>query len=254
MIPKVTMFLSRAGLDFLAKPAAFCLVLVSVVAGMLLVANLTNSVSIAISLFVCLFAQALDTLNARIASLQREQDADWPKYLDAIHSAIWSGSSLQEAILSSSTFAPKGAAWAFLELEKDLESGLTLDESLVNLKTRLANPVADRFAEITRLANLVGGHGYLSGLRNQAHQLRLEVSNWDEISVKQSWVIGSARLAVFAPWLILLLLSLRSETGAAFNTEIGITILVFGLLSSLLAFRMVRFLAKLPSRKRILES
>jgi tight adherence protein B len=139
-----------------------------------------------------------------------------------------------------------------LEFEKDQSAGVAFTQSLDNLKARLANPVADRFIEITRLASASGGRGYLNALRNQSLQLRLENATWTEIQVKQNWVLGTAKLAVLAPWLVLVLLSLRPETAIAFQTEAGIAVLVIGLVASLLAFRLVKALGALPDRVRTL--
>jgi tight adherence protein B len=57
---------------------------------------------------------------------------------------------------------------------------------------------------------------------------------------------------VLAPWLVLVLLSLRPETAIAFQTEVGIAVLVIGLVASLLAFRLVKALGALPERVRTL--
>lgn len=252
MISGLEMLLKRAGIH---TPSPWLVVLLLFTSSVLIVAliqMLTSSWAIAASCYICFVAQLVDSVQNRIAKFTLRQAFEWPNYLDAIHSEIWAGSSVQQALIDCSPRAPKAAAWAFLEMEKDLNSGLDLDASLVNLKSRLASPITDRFVEITRLAHGLGGHGFLPGLKAQANQLRLENSNWEEINVKQSWVISSARLAVFAPWLILLVLGTRAETATAFNSETGLIILLIGLFASLLAFRMVRFLAKLPQRKRIL--
>jgi tight adherence protein B len=148
--------------------------------------------------------------------------------------------------------APPKIAWALLEFEKDQGSGLPFSQSLDNLKARLANPIADRFIEITRLASASGGRGYLSALRSQALQLRLENATWSEIQAKQNWVLGTAKLAVVAPWLVLVLLGMRPETAVAFQTETGIAVLVVGLIASLLAFRLIKALGALPQRTRTL--
>jgi tight adherence protein B len=139
-----------------------------------------------------------------------------------------------------------------LEFEKDHNSGIAFSDSLDNLKARLANPIADRFIEITRLASASGGRGYLSALRAQSLQLRLENSTWSEINVKQNWVLGTAKLAVLAPWLILVLLCLRPETAIAFQSESGVTVLALGTFASLLAFRLIKTLGRLPPRQRTL--
>jgi tight adherence protein B len=196
--------------------------------------------------------QVFDSLKTRVAVLAQKQNSDWPKFLDAIHSATWAGSSLEQAILDSKAFAPRNVSWAVIDLEKDLLAGVEFDLAMSNLKARLASPIVDRFVELTRLANQSGGRGYLSALRAQSIQLRLENATWTEVQVKQNWVIASAKLAVLAPWLILLLLSLRKETAATFDSEIGMLVLLTGLVASLLAFQLVKFLSALPRQLRVL--
>lgn len=252
MIEWLRSYQVRAGL---ARFQLWQLLLITVIAKVLFIGLLTvlaNSLAIAIASYLCVLLQLFDTLRSRVRKLAQSQNLDWPKYFDAIHSAAWAGSSLQQAILDCRNFAPKGTIWAITELEKDLASGMTLDASLINLKERLANPIADRFIEITRLAHRSGGRGYLAALRSQALQLRLENATWQEIEVKQSWVISSARLAVYAPWLVLLLLSMRPETASVFASETGLLILAIGLIATVGAFQLIRHLAKLPKRQRIL--
>ena len=248
----LTNYLNRCGLAQVGPNRFLSIALIASLLVIGLVSSLTSSLTIALALYLCMFVQCLDLLRVRREKLQLKQDGSWPKFLDAIHSSVWSGASLANALTDSNRFVPTGTQWAFAELEQDLTAGLDFDEVLVNLKVRLANPISDRFVELTRLANQIGGHGYLVALRAQASQLRAEHASWEEINSKQNWVIGSARLAVFAPWLILLLLSSRPETASAFNSELGLFILVFGLSATLCAFKLVRFLAKLPKRQRIL--
>lgn len=254
MNSRIEGLLNRVGINYLTAPSAVGLVVIGSALLIGFVITVTKSLTIALACYLCLVVQIADSIRNRIAKNNLQQQMSWPNYLDAIHSAIWAGANFQEALLDCARYAPVSTSWAFLELERDLHSGLDLDASLVNLKARLATPIADRFVEITRMAVALGGNGFLPGLKAQASQLRLENSNWEEIKVKQSWVISSARLAVFAPWLILVLLGSRSETAAAFNSETGLIILLSGLVASLFAFRLVRNLAKLPERKRVLVS
>lgn len=212
----------------------------------------TQSMLISAAVCVCVAAQLLDTFQTKVQSENQKANLEWPKYLDSIHSAAWAGASLERAILDSLSFAPKKLAWALVEFEKDLGSGLAFEKSLDNLKARLANPIADRFIEITRLAYASGGRGYLNALRAQSLQLRLENATWSEIQVKQNWVLGTAKFAVLAPWLVLVLLGMREETAKAFQSEAGIAVLVIGLVASLLAFRLIKALGTLPQRSRTL--
>ena len=218
----------------------------------LLIFGLTGSLVIAGSIVVCLTVQVADSLRTRSRNQLLKSNSDWPKFLDAVASAAWAGAGLEQAILDSKKFAPANVGWAMIELEKDLASNMGLDSSLVNFKERLQDPIADRFAELTRLASQAGGRGYLSALRAQSVQLRQENATWAEISSKQSWVVSSAKLAVLAPWVVLLLLASREETAATFNSETGLAVLLTGLVFSLLAFQLVRFLGALPKRQRVL--
>jgi tight adherence protein B len=249
---KLSTLLIQAGMTKI-QPAQFVLILLaSSGAFLVLMSAVTSSVLIGASITICVLVQLVDSFRSRIRTELYKTNLEWPKFLDSIHSAAWAGASLEQAILDSISFAPAKLSWALLEFEKDQNSSLPLSQNLDNLKARLANPIADRFIEITRLASASGGRGYLNALRNQALQLRLENATWTEIQVKQNWILGTAKLAVLAPWLVLVLLSLRPETAIAFQSETGIAVLVIGLVASLLAFRFIKALGSLPQRSRTL--
>jgi tight adherence protein B len=252
MNSRLSEYLSRAGLtDF--SPTKYVLILLASIGLIYLTCfGVTGSHWISGSVVVCLVAQCIEMLNARIGNLQEKQTSDWPKFLDAIYSAVWSGTSLQDAILDSRNYAPSQIKSQLAEFEVDLASGLSFEVSLENLKARVAQPIGDRFVEITRLAHLSGGRGYLAALRKQSSQLRLEISTWSEIRVKQNWVISTAKLALLAPWVVLLILGSRAETGKAFETSTGLSVLAIGLVASLLTFRLIKSLGKLPIRRRTL--
>ena len=249
---KIENLLLQAGYQNI-QPAQFVLLLVGGLAStVVILAVITNSLLISIAVCVCVGAQLLESFQSRVAAETQKANTQWPKYLDSIHSATWAGATLEQALLDSISSAPAKHSWALLEFEKDHNSGIPFSDSLNNLKARLANPIADRFIEITRLASASGGRGYLNALRAQSLQLRLENSTWAEINVKQNWVLGTAKLAVLAPWLILVLLSLRPETAIAFQSESGVAVLALGTVASLLAFRLIKTLGKLPPRQRTL--
>lgn len=252
MIQRMNDYLFRAGFTGssayqFAGIAALALTLLSLV-----LYGLTNSVWITSSTQLCLVAQLIEVLNNRVAKRTESQNQDWPKFLDAIHSAAWAGSSIQDAIFESRNFAPATFSEHISEFEKDSVGGMSFDHALDNLKARLASPIGDRFIEMTRLAQTSGGRGYLAALRSQSIQLRIENATWNEIRVKQNWVLSTAKMAVLAPWLVLLVLGSRRETALAFETETGIAVLLIGLLASLLAFKLIKTLGKLPTRRRTL--
>ena len=65
--------------------------------------------------------------------------------------------------------------------------------------------------------------------------------------------MNAARLALTAPWAVLALLALRPETVAAYDTASGVLVLVVGGAVSLLAYRVMLRIARLPDEERVLR-
>ena len=64
---------------------------------------------------------------------------------------------------------------------------------------------------------------------------------------------GDARLAVAAPWAMLLLLSLRTDAVRAYNSPTGVLVLAIGGGVSLLAYRLMVRIGRLPEERRVLR-
>jgi tight adherence protein B len=60
-------------------------------------------------------------------------------------------------------------------------------------------------------------------------------------------------MAVCAPWLVLILLATQQETLDAYDTPTGTLILVIGAVLSLVAYRMMIRIGRLPEDKRVLR-
>ena len=118
------------------------------------------------------------------------------------------------------------------------------------LKARLADPVADRILETLRMSREVGGTELTTVLRNLASSLRSEVAMRAEVEARQSWIVNAARLGVAAPWIILLMLSTRTEAASAYNTSTGVVVIVAGLVVSIVAYRLMLALGRLPEERR----
>ncbi len=85
-------------------------------------------------------------------------------------------------------------------------------ECLDALKDDLADPVGDRVCETMRVAREVGGSDLGTVLRTLSELLRADARTRSELETRQGWVINAARLAVAAPWAVLLLLGTQSQT------------------------------------------
>jgi tight adherence protein B len=113
--------------------------------------------------------------------------------------------------------------------------------------------VADRICEALRITREVGGSDLGRLLRNLSAFLREDARARGELLARQSWTVNAARLAVAAPWLVLGLLATRPEAVAAYNSPTGIAVLATGAASTLIAYRLMLRIARLPDETRVLR-
>ncbi|HTR71054.1 MAG TPA: hypothetical protein VMH41_12620, partial [Mycobacteriales bacterium] len=121
------------------------------------------------------------------------------------------------------------------------------------LKDALADPCADKIAESLRVARDVGGGDLGRLLRTLSQFLRDEARARAELETRQGWTIGAARLALAAPWIVLGMLSLRPETVRAYDTPLGVAILLTGAVVSIAAYQAMLRIGRLPSERRVLR-
>jgi tight adherence protein B len=126
------------------------------------------------------------------------------------------------------------------------------DVCLDSLKDDLADPVGDRVCETVRVAREVGGSDLGTVLRTLSELLRAEARTRAELETRQGWVINAARLAVAAPWLVLLLLGTESSTLHAFDSPTGGLLLGIGAAVCVGAYRIMLRIGRLPEERRVL--
>lgn len=177
----------------------------------------------------------------------------WPDVVDHLRSAIRAGLSLPEALIQLGDKGPAELRAAFRAFGSDYRAGGRFDDALNRLKERLADPVADRIVEALRMTREVGGSdlgrllGTLSGFLRDAARTR------SELEARQSWTVNAARLAVAAPWFVLMLLSTRPEAVRAYNSAGGVVVLLGGLLISVVCYRIMLRIGALPEDERVLR-
>ena len=177
----------------------------------------------------------------------------WPDVVDHLRSAIRAGLSLPEAVIQLGDKGPEELRHVFRDFGSDYRSGGQFDASLNRLKERLADPVADRIIEALRLTREVGGSDLGKLLGTLAEFLRENARTRSELEARQSWTVNAARLAVAAPWFVMLLLVSRPEAVAAYNTPIGAAVLLGGLVVSLVCYSVMLKIGALPEEERVLR-
>jgi len=177
----------------------------------------------------------------------------WPDVVDHLRSAIRAGLSLPEALIQLGEKGPAELRELFRDFGADYRSGGQFDPALDRLKQRLADPVADRIVEALRLTREVGGSDLGRLLGTLAEFLRENARTRSELEARQSWTVNAARLAVAAPWIVLVLMASRPEAVAAYNSPVGAAVLIGGLLVSLFSYTVMLRIGALPQDERVLR-
>lgn len=176
----------------------------------------------------------------------------WPEAVDHLVSGVRAGLSLPAALSQLAERGPEELRPAFAGFSEDYRCTGKFLPSLDRLKTRMADPVADRIIESLRVTRQVGGSDLGQTLRTLTEFLRQEAQTRAELEARQSWTVNGARLAVAAPWIVLGLLSTRPEAVSAYNSVTGAAVLAFGGVASAVAYALMVRIGRLREEPRVL--
>ncbi len=112
--------------------------------------------------------------------------------------------------------------------------------------------MGDRVIEALRIAREVGGGDLGRMLRSLSGFLRDDLRTRGELESRQSWTVNGARLAVGAPWVVLLFMCLQQDVVQRFATTAGLVVLASGAVLCVVAYRLMLWIGRLPTEKRIL--
>ena len=177
----------------------------------------------------------------------------WPDVVDNIGSAVRAGLALPEALSQLTIRGPEELRPAFAAFAEDYRATGRFQECLDRLKERLSDPVADRLVESLRIAREVGGSDLGRLLRTLSTFLREDARTRAELETRQGWTVNAARLAVAAPWVVLALLCTRPDSVQAYSRPAGILVLATGAVLSLVAYRVMVHVGRLPEESRVLR-
>jgi len=245
--------LIQAGLPGVTPAQLTALQVLSALLVALLGIALTQSVSV--TAIFALFASAVPRLV--VARLRHKRQADlrelWPEVVDNLTSGVRAGLSLPEALSAIGVRGPEQLREPFKQFGSDYRTTGRFNDSLDRLKAALADPVGDRVCESLRVAREVGGTDLGRLLSTLSGFLRDDARTRAELLGRQSWSVNAARMAVAAPWLVLLLLATQRETLQAYDTPTGTIILVAGAALSVVAYRLMIRIGRLPEDRRVLR-
>lgn len=176
----------------------------------------------------------------------------WPEAVDNLASAVRAGMSLPEGLSALGERGPAELRPAFARFGSAYRASGRFGDCLDSLKADLADPVGDRICETVRVAREVGGSDLGTVLRTLSELLRSDARTRSELETRQGWIVNAARLAVAAPWLVLLLLGTQSQTLKAYDSAGGTVLLAIGAAVCFVAYRVMLRIGRLPEDRRVL--
>ena len=174
----------------------------------------------------------------------------WPDVVDTLVSGVRAGAGLPDLLCELAVSGPEVLRPHFSVFVSHYRAHGKFSEALDRVKERCADPVADRIIEALRLAREVGGADLGVVLRDLGVLLREEARTRGELEARQSWTVNAARLAVVAPWLVLVMVSAQPGAAAAWNTPHGAIVLFIGAVCCAGAYGLMHLLGRLPTENR----
>ncbi|WP_110181947.1 type II secretion system F family protein [Nocardioides solisilvae] len=245
--------LARAGMGDVAPASLLALCAVLGLTALALVQVVAGAFPVALAFGLIAAYLPVAVLAGRARQRQREFAEVWPEAVDNLASAVRAGLSLPDALSGLATSGPVALRHDFGQFALDYQVTGRFGEALDRLKDRLADPVGDRMVEGLRIAREVGGGDLGRLLRNLSAYLREEARTRSELEARQAWTVNGARLAVAAPWVVLLLMAFQTELIARYSSPTGSLVLGVGAGLCFGAYWMMLRIGRLPVEQRILS-
>lgn len=176
----------------------------------------------------------------------------WPEAIDLLASAVRAGDTVPGAMATLAERGPEPLRPAFRSVATDHLLSGDFAGALASLGNSLGDPTSDRIVATLTLAHRVGGRELGRVLRTLAAFLREDLSMRQEIESRQSWTVIAARVAAAAPWIVLLMVASRPQGSNAYNSAAGVVVLVGGAIFTVIGYRMMVALGRLPDEPRVL--
>lgn len=215
------------------------------------VAGLTSSLIVAVSIASIGAWLPVAWLRARAVRLRRSYAEAWPDAIASLIAAVRAGVSLPEACIGLTARGPAELAPGFAALAATYRATGSFEAGLARLRTQLSDPIADRVAVALTVTHEVGGSDLVRVLRSLGDFVREDLRIRREIEARWSWTVTAARVAAGAPWAVLLMMTSQPEAAAAYETPTGVGVICGGALASMVGYRLMLRAARLPDDPRL---
>jgi tight adherence protein B len=188
-------------------------------------------------------------MSDRSLTLEREFISDVEMFASALTASL----SLPQALVLMSTRASVSWRAVFNYISEKVEL-VGLYAAVGMAKHEIKDHRFDLLLEVIAAETRFGNTNISSTLLNHAARLRRSLAVRVQVHEKIRAVKGVARIAIAAPWLVLLVICSRSESLEAFVSISGLSVLGFGAASCWLAWWIMSRLARLSQPTRTLAA
>ncbi|WP_110206217.1 type II secretion system F family protein [Nocardioides daejeonensis] len=244
--------LARAGLGRFSPRALGCACLVLALLAFVVMLAVTSTPPVAAVFAAIAGSLPVALVSGRARRRQREFAQVWPEVVDSLASGVRAGLSLPESLAALADRGPESLRPVFAGFARHYQTTGRFDVALDALKEQLSDPVGDRVVEGLRVARAVGGGDLGRLLRNLSGHLRDDERIRAELESRQAWAVNAARLAVSAPWAILLMMSAQTDAVRAFGTPGGAVVLLLAAGCCVVAYAVMMRIGRLPAERRVL--
>ncbi|NNL97756.1 MAG: hypothetical protein HKO63_06080 [Acidimicrobiia bacterium] len=186
----------------------------------------------------------------RLAEVQNA----WPDGLRLLMGSIAAGSSLAAALNRLSTEGPEALRNAFQRFPLTSRM-LGVAPALQMVREEIADATTDRIIEVLMVAHERGGQSVMSILRDLANSTNKDLRVLEEIRSESLESRINAGAVFVIPWLILVLLTARTEMFREFYSTdhaVGVVVVFIGAVLSGIGILIVSRLSRSPIEARVL--
>ena len=246
--------LDAAGLSGTSVGGVWAVSVVLAVVAFGAVQVLSRTVTVAAAFGVIGGYLPLAVLAGRARRRQRDLAEVWPEAVDNLASAVRAGLSLPEALGQLGERGPEPLREPFRRVRRATTrspagSVTRSTGSRTGWPTRSATAWSRRCGSPARSAAASSAACCATCRRSCART----PAPARELESRQAWTVNGARLAVAAPWLVLLMLSFQHDVIVRYASPAGTVVLVGGGVVCLVAYRLMVRVGRLPVERRILS-
>jgi tight adherence protein B len=232
-----------------ANALASCLSISALIG--LAIFSFTAIIGLALAIALLVLGILFELIRSLGSSRQRALEQIWPGIFDLLRSGAEAGLTIAEQLEYLAEHSPAALKEYFAQLSQDLERGVELERALARFQSLVGSRSGDFLVLVLLITSELGGRGEAEVWAKASSEVRQEQQLMNQVRAKQGWVLGSAKLAVLAPWLIVFVLLSLEQNREAYATNQGSLVLLLGLGLSSFAYFLTSALGRLPLPGRV---